>query len=110
MSTVILALSLAALSSAAAFASNAISGIEVIVQFGIGGAIAILSAFAVLGVLMPKLLLATEEAMGPAPVTRGPRILTRLGFVFATIAVIFLLLWLYFRRWHGVFIRPSPPP
>ncbi len=27
-----------------------------------------------------------------------------LGFVLATIAMIFLLLWLYFRRWHGVFI------
>jgi predicted RND superfamily exporter protein len=27
-----------------------------------------------------------------------------LGFVLATIATIFLLLWLYFRRWHGVFI------
>jgi predicted RND superfamily exporter protein len=27
-----------------------------------------------------------------------------LGFLFATIAMIFFLLWLYFRRWHGVFI------
>jgi hypothetical protein len=27
-----------------------------------------------------------------------------LGFVLATIAVTFGLLWLYFRRWHGVFI------
>ena len=27
-----------------------------------------------------------------------------LGFVLATIAMIFVLLWLYFRRWHGVFI------
>jgi len=26
------------------------------------------------------------------------------GFVLATIGMIFLLLWLYFRRWHGVFI------
>jgi hypothetical protein len=27
-----------------------------------------------------------------------------LGFVLATIAMTFALLWLYFRRWHGVFI------
>ena len=27
-----------------------------------------------------------------------------LGFVMATIGMIFLLLWLYFRRWHGVLI------
>ena len=27
-----------------------------------------------------------------------------LGFVLATIGMIFILLWLYFRRWHGVFI------
>jgi hypothetical protein len=26
------------------------------------------------------------------------------GFLLATIAMIFFLLWLYFRRWHGVFI------
>lgn len=85
MSAVILALTLAALSSSAAFLSNAISGIETIVQFGIGGAISILVAYAVLGVLAPKLLMATEDAMGPAPLTHGPRILTRLGFVFATL-------------------------
>ncbi len=85
MSAVILALTLAALSSAAAFLSNAISGIETIVQFGIGGAISILVAFVVLGVLAPKLLMATEDAMGPAPVGHGPRILIRLGFVLATL-------------------------
>jgi predicted RND superfamily exporter protein len=85
MSTVMLALTLAALSSAAAFVSNAISGIETIVQFGVGAAIALLVAFAILGLLAPKLVLATEDAMGPPPVTHGPRIGTRLGFVAAVI-------------------------
>jgi predicted RND superfamily exporter protein len=83
MSTVILALVLAALSTAAAFASNAVSSIEMIVQFGIGAAIAILVAFAVLGVLIPKLVLAIEDALGPARVHRGPRIGIKVGFVFA---------------------------
>ena len=85
MSTVILALMLAALSSAAAFASNAVAGIEAIVQFGIGAALAILVSFAVLGVLTPKLLLVAEDAIGPAPRHQGPRILRRLGFVVAAL-------------------------
>jgi predicted RND superfamily exporter protein len=83
MSTVILALVLAASSSAAAFLSNAVSGIEMITQFGIGAAIAILVAFVVLGVLIPKLLLATEDALGTPPVYRSPRIGAKLGFLFA---------------------------
>ena len=85
MSAVILALVLAALSSAAAFASNAVAGIEAIVQFGIGAAIALLVAFVVLGVLVPKLLLVVEDAIGPGPQHRGPRILTRVGFVIAAL-------------------------
>ncbi len=85
MSTVMLALVLAALSSAAAFISNAISGIEMVVQFGLGAAIALLTAFVILGLLTPKLVLAIEDAMGPAPVYRGPRIPTKFGFVGATL-------------------------
>jgi len=85
MSAVMLALTLAALSSAAAFVSNAISGIESIVQCGLGAAIALLVAFGILGLLAPKLVLATEDAMGPPPVTHGPRIGTRLGFMAAVI-------------------------
>jgi len=86
LSTVILALSLAAVSSAAAFASNAVSGTETITQFGLGAGIAILVAFAVLGIVAPKLLLATEQALGPAPDRRHHlRIGTRFGFVLATL-------------------------
>jgi uncharacterized protein len=85
MTAVMLALTLAALSSAAAFVSNAISGIESIVQFGLGAAIALLVAFVVLGLLTPKLVLATEDAIGPNPVTHGPRIVTRTWFLLAVI-------------------------
>lgn len=86
MSTVILALTLAAFSSAAAFVSNAVSGIEMITQFGLGAAIAILVAFVVLGVIAPKILLATEQALGPAPDRRHHlRVGNRLGFLLATI-------------------------
>ncbi|MCP3997569.1 MAG: MMPL family transporter [bacterium] len=85
MSAVMLALVLAAMSSSAAFLSNAVSGIEAITQFGIGAAIAILVAFAVLGLLTPKLVLATEEALDPMPVLRGHRIPTKLGFVLAAL-------------------------
>ena len=85
MAAVMLALLLAALSSAAAFLSNAVSGIETITQFGLGAAIAILVAFVVLGLLTPKLVLVTEDAMGPPPVHRGPRIPTKFGFLLAAL-------------------------
>jgi predicted RND superfamily exporter protein len=85
LTAVFVALALAAVSSAAAFASNAVSGIEMIVQFGIGAAIALLVAFAVLGLVLPKLMLATEDGLGPARVYRGPRILTKLGFLLMTL-------------------------
>jgi len=85
MSAVMLALVLAALSSAAAFISNAVSGIEMVVQFGLGAAIALLTAFVILGLLTPKLVLAIEDGMGSPPVQHGPRILTRIGFVFAAL-------------------------
>ncbi len=86
MSTVILALTLAALSSAAAFASNAVSGVEMITQFGVGAAIAILVAYVILGVVAPKLLLVTEAALGPAPDYRHHlRLGTRLGFLLAAV-------------------------
>ena len=86
MSAVIVALMLAALSSAAAFASNAVSGIEAVTQFGIGAAIAILVALVILGIITPKLLLATEQGIGPAPVSRyGLNVGQRLGFILSTI-------------------------
>ncbi len=85
MTAVMLALLLAALSSSAAFLSNVVSGIETITQFGVGAAIAIMVAFVVLGLLTPKLVLATEEGMGSPPEHRGPRIPTKFGFLLAAL-------------------------
>ncbi len=85
LSAVMLALLLAALSSSAAFLSNAVSGIETITQFGVGAAIAIMVAFVVLGLLTPKLVLATEEGMGSPPEHHGPRIPTKFGFLLAAL-------------------------
>jgi predicted RND superfamily exporter protein len=86
LTAVITALTLAALSSAAAFASNAVSGIEMITQFGLGAAIAIGVAFFVLGIVLPKALLVTEQALGAAPDRRHSlRLGTRLGFILAAL-------------------------
>ncbi len=76
------ALTLAVLSSMAAFASNAVSGVQAILQFGIGAAIALAWAYLFLGLIAPKVLLATETKLGPPPADRGfLRLGHRLGFV-----------------------------
>ena len=74
------ALLLAALSSAAAFASNAVTGIQAIVQFGIGTAIALLIAFVLLGIIAPRWLLTTEDTLGNPPGDRGRMIPYKIGF------------------------------
>jgi len=61
------ALLLAALSSAAAFLSNAVSGIQGIIEFGVAAAVGLLLAYMILGWIAPKLLLSTEERLGPRP-------------------------------------------
>jgi len=74
------ALLMAALSSAAAFLSNAASGIEAITEFGVGAAIALLVAAAILGLIVPKWLLAIEDKVGPSPADRGLMITYKIGF------------------------------
>ena len=61
------ALTLAVASSAAAFLSNAVSGIEAIIEFGIAGAIGLVLCYLVLGWVAPKLLLSVESRLGPRP-------------------------------------------
>ena len=61
------AMLLAALSSVAAFLSNAVSGTEAITEFGIGSAIAIGSAYVILGLIAPRALVALEGYVGPSP-------------------------------------------
>ena len=74
------ALFLAVLSSAAAFVSNAVSGVEAIFEFGVGTAIALLIAFVVLGLIVPKWLLAVEDMIGDPPLERGLMIPYKVGF------------------------------
>ncbi len=81
LTAIMAALSLAVISSIAAFLSNAASGVEAIIEFGIGAAIALAWAYVFLGLLAPKLLLATETALGSPPADRGfLRVGHRLGF------------------------------
>lgn len=75
------ALVLAVASSAAAFISNAVSGIEAIVQFGIGTAIALIIAFVILSIVTPRALLAIEETVGDPPLDRGRMISYKIGFI-----------------------------
>lgn len=75
------ALLLAAVSSAVAFMSNAVSGIQAIVQFGIGTAIALMIGFVMLGIIVPCWLLAVEDGLGPVPLERGRMLSYKVGFV-----------------------------
>jgi hypothetical protein len=64
MAAVFGAMLLAAASSVGAFVSNAFAGIEAIVEFGLGAAIAIALAYVILGQLAPRALLALEGFVG----------------------------------------------
>ena len=61
------ALLLAVASSAAAFLSNTVSGIQAIIEFGIAGAIGLALCYLVLGWVVPKMLLSVETRLGPRP-------------------------------------------
>ena len=74
MGAVFTALILAAMTSAAAFMSNAVSGIEAITEFGEGAAIALLLSYFFLGLIAPRVLLGIEHRIGPRPVHPGWRI------------------------------------
>ncbi|MGI9607954.1 MAG: efflux RND transporter permease subunit [Acidimicrobiales bacterium] len=75
------ALLLAVISSAAAFISNGVAGIQAIVQFGVGTAIALVIGFAILGIIVPRWLLTIEESVGDPPLERGLMVLYKLGFL-----------------------------
>ncbi|MDH3753599.1 MAG: MMPL family transporter [Acidimicrobiia bacterium] len=81
MTLVFPALVLAVISSAAAFISNGVAGIQAIVQFGIGTAIALLIGFAILGIVVPRWLLTIEDSLGDPPLDRGLMIPYKLGFI-----------------------------
>ena len=75
------ALMLAAISSAAAFISNGVAGIQAIVQFGVGTAIALLIAFVILGLITPRWLLTIEDMVGDPPLDRGRMLSYKFGFL-----------------------------
>ena len=85
LSAVSAALLLAALSSAAAFLSNTVSGVQGIIEFGIASAIGLLVAYMVLGWVAPKLLLSIEEKLGARPADLSHMRLAgqKLGFLVA---------------------------
>jgi predicted RND superfamily exporter protein len=85
MAAVFSALTLAAATSIAAFLSNAFSGIESIIEFGIAAAIGLAIAYLVLGWVAPRMLLAIEARVGPNPADRGLMIGYKLGFLAVTI-------------------------
>ncbi len=77
------ALTLAAATSIAAFLSNAASGIEAIVEFGLAAAIGLVLAYLVLGWMTPRALVGIERSVGYGRLSRGGagrRIGIALGF------------------------------
>ncbi len=79
------ALFLAAASSVGAFLSNAASGIEAIIEFGIASAVSLTLSYLVLGLIAPRQLLVIEEALGPRPEDEGLHVFRRLGYVVACV-------------------------
>lgn len=73
MTAVFTAMLLAVTSSVAAFLSNAASGTEAIVEFGVGAAIALSWAYLFLGQLAPRVTVGLEDFVGPNPVKRWSR-------------------------------------
>ncbi len=61
------ALTLAVASSAAAFLSNTVSGIQAIIEFGVAAASGLVLCYLILGWFVPKLLLSVETHLGPRP-------------------------------------------
>ncbi len=97
------ALVLALTSDTAAFLSNVVSGIESIIQFGVGAAIALTSAFLLLGLVTP-LAVAVIESQVPAPATglRGTLIGMVASAAVAGLYMASVLLMVFVLPWVGV--------
>ena len=79
MTAVFTAMFLAVMSSIAAFMSNAASGTEAIIEFGVSSAISLFWAYLLLGQIAPRVTVGIEEALGDDPVKRWSRIPYALG-------------------------------
>ncbi len=97
------ALLLALASDAAAFLSNVSSGIESIIQFGIGAAIALGAAFLLLGVVTPLALAEVERKVGNPPPSRRQTMWRLAGYNAAgMMAMTTVLLLVFILPWAGV--------
>jgi hypothetical protein len=85
LSRVASAVLLALLTSMLAFASNVVSGIPAIAEFGIAASIGLVVAYVVLGNVAPKLVLSVEAGIGPNPRRGGLRLGARFGFLLMTV-------------------------
>jgi len=97
------ALILATLSDSVAFLANTTSGIEAIVEFGIGAAIALASAYLLLGVVAPHIVAWIESSVAPPKVGRGVsalRVAGALGAAALTMASVLMLVFVL--PWLGV--------
>ncbi len=99
------ALLLALVSDSTAFLANLTSGIESINQFGVGAAIALASAYLLLGVVAP-LVVAHIEAGVPAPTPGRRSTVLRLlaGVGAAALTMTSVLLLVFILPWLGVIV------
>ncbi len=97
------ALVLALASGVAAFLANVVAGIESIIQFGVGAAVALTGAYLLLGVVSP-LAIARIEAAVPAPLpglrSSSARTLASLGVASLTMATVLMLVFVL--PWLGI--------
>lgn len=91
------ALILALTSDAAAFLANVSSGIESIVQFGVGAAIALASAYLLLGIVAPLAVARIEATVPPPASGRGStavRVAASIGVCLLTMASVLFLVFI----------------
>lgn len=97
------ALILALASDTAAFLANISSGIESIVQFGIGAAIALVSAFLLLGIVSPLAVSMVEERLpSPRPGRRSTAIRVAGSVGAGSLVMASVLLMVFVLPWAGV--------
>ena len=97
------ALLLALTSDVVAFASNITSGIESIIQFGIGAAVALAAAYLLLGIATPIFVAAIEDRIGMPVPSRRSTIVRWLGSGFASsLAMAAVLLMVFVDPLMGV--------
>ena len=99
------ALVVALASDTAAFLANAFSGIESVVQFGIGAALGVLAAFLMLGVVTPLALMSVEERLASEPASRWRRFMIANASIAAALTIMASVLFSVFLiPWVGVLI------